>query len=137
MLPQYGCVMLASDGRALKVKGSVPPATPMAITAPPGATTLASSASVASLPTQSSTSAAPRPPASSRISAAAVSPDATVCVAPSSRASSSLAASMSVAITRAGESARSSCTAMWPRPPTPITTALLPGTSFGSASLIA
>ena len=62
MLPQYGWVRLASEGSVLKRYSSVPPATPMTITAPPLATTWVSSASVESLPTQSSTSAAPRPP---------------------------------------------------------------------------
>ena len=76
MLPQYGWVRLASDGSVLKRYSSVPPATPMTITAPPLATTCVSSASVELLPTQSSTSAAPRPPVSSRISAAASSPAA-------------------------------------------------------------
>ena len=121
------------------VIGSVPPATPMTMTEPrPWRPTWTSSASVASLPTQSSTSVAPRPPVSSRISRGRV----LAGLRPwrsrrRSRASASFAGSTSTAITLAGVSARRIWTAMWPRPPTPITTALVPGRAWCSASLIA
>ena len=66
-----------------------------------------------------------------RISSAAVGPEATVRSAPHSSASRSASARVSTAITRAAVVALRICTPTCPSPPTPITTAVLPGASFG------
>jgi hypothetical protein len=74
---------------------------------------------------------------SSRTSSAAASPERMASSAPTSRTSASFDSSRSTATIRAPESARRICTAMCPRPPTPITTAVDPGTSRWSERLIA
>ena len=92
---------------------------------------------VALSPTKSNTAVAPSPPVSSRTRAAVLSSDSNASCAPSSRARSSRCCTRSTAITRAPVSRRRYCTAYDPSPPAPITTAVEPGISFGSARFTA
>ena len=55
--------------------------------------------------------------------------EATTSFAPSSTASRRRRSSVSTAISELEPSSRTSCRAMWPTPPTPSTTAVVPGTA--------
>jgi hypothetical protein len=96
----------------------------------------AASACVRSVPTKSNTRSAPRPPVSSRTASTEPSPSRTSW-APSSAASRRRLESVSTAIRELDPSSRRGCTAMWPTPPTPITTAVVPGTASGASRLTA
>ena len=116
--------------------GYVPPPTPTTMTSAPTAATAAASRSVSFTPTKSKTTVAPRGAGVSAITASAIpSPPAIVASAPARAASASASSRRSTAMTRETVSARSICTATCPRPPTPITTAVEPGTKLGQRPL--
>ncbi len=85
---------------------------------------------MSSLPTWSSTRSAPSPPVKSRISCTASGPGATARSAPPRSALSREDSRGSTATIRAAVVALSTWTARWPRPPTPMTTAVETGPSL-------
>ncbi len=127
--PQYVVCTDASYGTVTKLTGNVPRAMPTIVTSPPIRTEPDAIPNVASAPTKSTTSSAPLPLVAALTRDATSSSAFHASSAPTARASSSLESAASTAMTRAGVSARKICTAMWPRPPIPITTAVVPGTS--------
>lgn len=93
--------------------------------------TAALSARVASAPTKSSTTSAPRLPVAARMASRVVSSESMVISAPYPATTWSASGRVSTATTRAAVVGLRICTAMWPSPPTPITTTVDPGTSWG------
>ncbi len=77
---------------------------------------------VGSAPTKSKTTSAPTPPVRRMTSAAVDASDTRVRSAPRSDAWARRDSSVSTATIVAPEVARRICRAMWPRPPTPMTT---------------
>lgn len=117
--------------------GSAPPAMPMICTSPSIAAQAPAISTVGWAPTKSKTASAPSPPVSSRMRATASASECSAWCAPTSRASARFSSEMSSAITVAPLSARMSWMPTWPRPPAPMTTAVDPAPSFGSARLTA